>query len=44
MTVVPIHLTFLSFPLKIKQKRRHFDTTEVIEVESQGGAEHPRST
>jgi hypothetical protein len=35
MTVVPIHLTFLFLRLKIKLKGRHFDTSEVIEAESQ---------
>jgi hypothetical protein len=31
----PTHPTFLFLRLKIKLKGRHFDTTEVIEVESQ---------
>jgi hypothetical protein len=32
----PIHPTFLFPQLKIKLKGRHFNTTEVIETESQG--------
>jgi hypothetical protein len=36
MTVVTTHPTFSLFPrLKIKLKGRHFDTTEVIDAESQ---------
>jgi hypothetical protein len=35
MTVVPTHPTFLFPRSKIKLKFRHFDTTEVIEAESQ---------
>jgi hypothetical protein len=35
MTVVPTHHTFLFPRLEIKQKGRHFETTEVIEAESQ---------
>jgi hypothetical protein len=35
MTVVPTHPTFLFLRLKVKVKGRHFDTTEVIEIESQ---------
>jgi hypothetical protein len=36
MALVPTHPTFLFPQLKIKLKGSHFDTTEVIEAESQG--------
>jgi hypothetical protein len=35
LTVVPTHHIFLFPPLKRKAKGRHFDTTEVVEAESQ---------
>jgi hypothetical protein len=35
VTAVPTHPTFLFPQLKIKLKGRHFDTTEVMETESQ---------